>query len=190
MEQEDRSIIAANFATIISHLDPKGAGVNGGSVREGLYETPGRVAKFYLEFLNPKPFEFTMFEGEQYNGIVISRDIPFYSICEHHLAPFFGVAHVGYLPDKRIVGISKLARTVDLYARRLQNQERMMTQIAETLMEKLEPKGVAVVVKARHLCQEMRGIQKPGIETVTSTMLGVFRDDLNARNEFLKLLNI
>lgn len=183
MEQKDRGLIQT-FDTLIYMLEGTDF------LREGLEKTPERVAKFYAEFLNPKPFEFTTFEGEDYDEIVASCNIPFYSICEHHLAPFFGVAHVGYLPDKRIVGISKLARTVDKFARRLQNQERLTSQIAGLLQDKLDPRGVAVVIKARHLCQEMRGIQKPGIETLTSKMTGVFKTDLSARNEFLKLITI
>lgn len=181
MEQEDRGIVATHFRKALEYIDKE-------PDREGLKDTPDRMSKFYLEFLNPKPFEFTMFEGENYDEVIASTQIPFYSICEHHLAPFFGTATVGYLPSKRIVGISKLARTVDAFARRLQNQERMTRQIATMLEEKLEPRGVAVIVKARHLCQEMRGIQKPGIETITSCMLGIFRSDAAARNEFLKLI--
>lgn len=189
MESENRGLVDAAVERILVAFGETSNG-HKGLLREGLQQTPMRVADFWYEFLNPPKFKFTMFEGEQYDEIVLSRNIPFYSVCEHHMAPFFGVAHVGYLPDKKIVGISKLARTVDMFARKLQNQERLTQQIAGMLNEKLTPRGVAVVIKARHLCQEMRGIQKPGIETVTSKMIGVFKDDLNARTEFLKLITI
>jgi len=157
--------------------------------REGLKETPHRYLKFMQEFLTPQPFKFTTFSGEAYDELVLSSNIPFFSMCEHHLAPFFGVAHIGYIPSDKIVGISKLPRTLDKFARRLQNQERITRQVAQELTEQLNPKGVAVVLEARHLCQEMRGIKKPGIMTTTSSMTGVFKDDLNARNEFLNLIN-
>lgn len=157
--------------------------------REGLKETPKRYLKFMQEFLNPTPFNFTTFSGENYDEMVLSKNIPFFSICEHHLAPFFGVAHIGYIPSDKIVGISKLPRTLDKFARRLQNQERITKQIAQELTEQLNPRGVAVVLEARHLCQEMRGIKKPGIMTMTSSMTGVFKEDINARNEFLNLIN-
>lgn len=156
--------------------------------REGLKETPHRYLKFMQEFLNPEPFKFTTFSGENYDEMVLSKGIPFFSICEHHLAPFFGVAHIGYVPSTKIVGISKLPRTLDKFSRRLQNQERITKQIAEELTEQLNPKGAAVVLEARHLCQEMRGIKKPGIMTMTSSMTGIFKTDLNARNEFLNLI--
>jgi len=156
--------------------------------REGLQDTPKRYLKFMAEFLNPPPFNFTTFNGENYDELVLSKNIPFFSICEHHLAPFFGVAHIGYIPTNKIVGISKLPRTLDMFARRLQNQERITKQIAEELTKQLNPKGVAVVLEARHLCQEMRGIKKPGIMTMTSSMTGVFKNDINARNEFLNLI--
>lgn len=156
--------------------------------REGLKETPKRYLKFMEEFLTPQPFNFTTFDGESYDEMVLSKNIPFFSICEHHLAPFFGVAHIGYVPNNKIVGISKLPRTLDKFSRRLQNQERITKQIAEELTKQLNPKGVAVVLEARHLCQEMRGIKKPGIMTMTSSLTGVFKEDINARNEFLNLI--
>lgn len=189
MESEDRGLVVNLFERLLFAFKQGKPGKTT-QLRDGVEQTPGRVADFWYEFLNPAPFRFTTFNGEEYDEVVASINIPFYSICEHHMAPFFGVAHVGYLPGKKIVGISKLARTVDKFARRLQNQERLTQQIAGMLNEQLEPRGVAVVIKARHLCQEMRGIAKPGIETVTSKMIGVFKDDLNARSEFLKLITL
>lgn len=156
--------------------------------REGLRETPKRYLKFLKEFLTPPDFNFTTFDAEGMDEMVIQTNIPFYSLCEHHLAPFYGHAHVAYIPDGKIVGLSKLARTVDFYARRFQNQERVTTQVAETLQEKLSPKGVAVIIKAQHLCMSMRGIKKHDTWTTTSKMIGAFKTDLNCRNEFLHLI--
>lgn len=157
--------------------------------REGLLETPRRYVKFLKEFCSPDEFKMTVFENEGTDEMVIQKNIQFYSFCEHHMAPFFGKAAVAYIPDKKIVGISKLARTVDFFSRRLQNQERITEQVAKMLMDELKPKGVGVVLKARHLCVEMRGIRKPESETVTSHMQGCFKTDLNCRQEFLKLIN-
>lgn len=156
--------------------------------REGLIETPKRYIKFMREFLEPKEFNFTSFDAEGTDEMIIQTNIPFYSLCEHHTAPFFGFANVAYIPNKKIVGLSKLARTVDLYANRFQNQERITTQIAERLQNELNPKGVAVTLKAQHLCMCMRGVKKHDTWTQTSKMLGVFKDDLNCRNEFLSLI--
>jgi GTP cyclohydrolase IA len=158
--------------------------------RDGLIETPKRYIKFLKEFLNPAPFKLTTFENnEGSDEMVIVKDINFYSLCEHHLVPFFGTGAVAYIPSgNRIVGISKLARTLDNFARNLQNQERITQQVATFLMESLTPKGVAVVLEARHLCMEMRGIQKPGATTTTSAMIGCFKTDINCRQEFLKLI--
>jgi len=156
--------------------------------REGLIETPKRYVKFMREFLEPKEFNFTTFDAEGTDEMILQTNIPFYSLCEHHTAPFFGVAHVAYIPDKRIVGLSKLARTVDLYANRFQNQERITTQIAERLQNELNPVGVAVSLKAQHLCMCMRGVKKHDTWTITSKMLGAFKDDEKARNEFLNLI--
>lgn len=153
--------------------------------REGLKETPKRVVKFYNEFLNPDDFNFTMFDSEGYDEMIIQKNIPFFSLCEHHLAPFFGFAKVAYIPNKRIVGLSKLTRTVDWYSRRLQNQERITHQIAERLNNKLEPLGVAVSLEARHFCMEMRGIKTHDVTTVTNKLLGAFKDKPAAREEFL-----
>jgi len=156
--------------------------------REGLQKTPERYIKFLDEFMTPKPFEFTTFENEGNDQMIVVNNIPFYSLCEHHLVPFFGFAHVAYIPTSRIVGLSKIPRTVDHYARAFQNQERITQQIADRLQEELNPNGVAVVLKASHLCMEMRGIQKPGVMTTTSAMKGVFERDINARQEFLNLI--
>jgi GTP cyclohydrolase I len=156
--------------------------------REGLIETPKRYVKFMREFLEPKEFNFTTFDSEGTDEMIIQTNIPFYSICEHHTAPFFGVANVAYIPKDKIVGLSKLARTVDLYANRFQNQERITTQIAERIQKELNPIGVAVTLKAQHLCMCMRGVKKHDTWTQTSKMLGVFKDDLNCRNEFLALI--
>lgn len=161
--------------------------------REGLVETPRRVAdslRYLTEGYDMDVREAVgdaLFE-QDYDEIVLVRDIPFYSLCEHHLLPFFGVAHVAYAPDGRVVGLSKVPRLVDVFAHRLQLQERMTRQIAEALQEVAEPKGVAVVAEARHLCMEMRGVEKSGGQTVTSCMLGCFREDARTRAEFLQLI--
>jgi len=156
--------------------------------REGLQETPKRYIKFMKEFLEPKEFNFTSFDGEGTDEMIAQTNIPFFSLCEHHTAPFFGVAHVAYIPNNKIVGLSKLARTVDLYANRFQNQERITSQIAERLTSELNPLGVAVILKAQHLCMCMRGVKKHDTWTTTSKMIGIFKQDLNARNEFLNLI--
>lgn len=156
----------------------------------GLKETPKRYIKFLNEFLEPKVFNFTAFDAEGTDEMIVQTDIPFYSLCEHHTSPFFGTANVAYIPNGKIVGLSKLARTVDLYANRFQNQERITTQIAERLQQELNPKGVAVTLKAQHLCMCMRGVKKHDTWTLTSKMLGAFKDDEKARNEFLQLIKI
>jgi GTP cyclohydrolase I len=156
--------------------------------REGLKETPKRYIKFMREFLEPKEFNFTTFDAEGTDEMIIQTNIPFYSICEHHTAPFFGIANVAYIPAEKIVGLSKLARTVDLFANRFQNQERITSQIAEKLQAELNPRGVAVHLKAQHLCMCMRGVKKHDTWTSTSKLLGLFKEDLNVRNEFLSLI--
>lgn len=156
--------------------------------REGLRDTPKRYIKFLKEFLNTPDFNFTAFDAEGTDEMIIQTNIPFYSLCEHHLAPFFGHAHVAYIPNDKIVGLSKLARTVDLYAHNFQNQERITTQIAERLMKELDAKGVAVVLTAQHMCMSMRGVQKHDTWTTTSKMVGYFKDDHKARQEFLDLI--
>ncbi len=160
--------------------------------REGLVETPRRVAQMYAEIfsglaVDPRTFLEVGFE-EGHDEMVILKDIPFYSMCEHHFMPFHGVAHVGYIPDGRVVGISKIARVVEAYARRPQLQERLTGQIADCIMECLQPDGVAVVVEAEHLCMTMRGVKKPGSKVVTSAMRGHFRHRQVTRGEFLSLV--
>ena len=156
--------------------------------REGLRETPKRYIKFLKEFINKdKDFKFTTFKNEGIDEMILQTNIPFYSLCEHHLAPFFGVANVAYIPQDRIVGLSKLARSVDYYARNLQNQERITTQIADRLTKELNPLGVGVVLKAQHLCMAMRGIKKHDTWTTTSKMTGTFVNG-DCRNEFLQLI--
>ena len=155
---------------------------------EGLRETPRRMAAAYAELLTPEPFSLTTFPNDKgYDELVVVRDIPFESLCMHHVLPFHGVAHVAYLPAERIVGLSKLARVVDLFARDLQLQERLTTQIAGCLQTQWQPKGVGVVIEAEHLCMSLRGVQKHGAKTVTSTLYGLVRDDPRTRGEFLSL---
>jgi GTP cyclohydrolase I len=159
--------------------------------REGLLGTPGRVVRSYEEFFsgyNTDPVEQlqrTFEETDGYDEMVVLKDIRFESHCEHHLVPIIGRAHVAYLPKDRVVGISKLARLVEVYARRLQIQEKMTAQIANTLAQVLRPKGVAVVIEAAHQCMTTRGVHKPGVTMITSHMLGAFRDDASTRREFL-----
>jgi GTP cyclohydrolase I len=153
-----------------------------------LRETPRRVALSYEEFLTPTPFVATTFPNDEgYDELVLARDIPFHSLCEHHLLPFSGVAHVGYLPADRIVGLSKLARVVEHFSRRLQVQERLTVQIGDWLADRLAPKGVGVVLEAEHLCMSLRGVGAGGARTVTSSLHGLLRDDARSRSEFLAL---
>jgi GTP cyclohydrolase I len=155
---------------------------------EQLRETPRRMVDAYVELLTPEPFRPTTFPNtEGYDELVLVRSIPFHSLCMHHLLPFHGVAHIGYLPGRRIVGLSKLARVVELFARDLQVQERLTTQIADWIEEQLEPKGVGVVLEAEHSCMSLRGVQKFGAKTVTSALHGLVRDDPRTRQEFLAL---
>jgi GTP cyclohydrolase IA len=155
---------------------------------EQLRETPRRVAAGYAELLSPAPFSPTTFPNDEgYDELVLARAIPFSSLCQHHLLPLVGVAHVGYLPADRILGLSKLARVVQLFARRLQLQERLTTQIGDWLEDQLAPKGVGVVLEAEHLCMSLRGVQATGARTVTSTLHGLLRSDPRSRQEFLAL---
>ena len=157
---------------------------------EGLVETPQRVARAYAEMLTPEPFEATTFPNEEgYDELVMARSIPFSSLCEHHLLPFSGVAHVGYLPATRLVGLSKLARVVDHFSRHLQVQERLTAQVADWLSAELQPKGVGVVLEADHSCMSIRGPVARGTRTVTSALTGLVRDDPRTRAEFLALAN-
>lgn len=156
---------------------------------ESLRETPRRMVDVYSELLTPADFTPTTFpNGDGYDELVVAREIPFHSLCEHHLLPFIGVAHVGYLPGERIVGLSKLARVVERFARSLQVQERLTTQIANWLEQELSPKGVGVVLEAEHTCMTIRGVLKPGANTVTSAMRGKLREDPRTRAEFLALV--
>ena len=165
-------------------LDALGVDLAGESLRD----TPRRIARMYAELLTPQPFNPTTFPNDGgYDELVVATGIPFHSMCEHHLLPFVGIAHVGYLPGERIVGLSKLARVVELFARDLQVQERLTTQVAGWLDEHLKPKGVGVVLEAEHLCMSLRGVQKAGARTVTSALHGLVRDDPRTRQEFLSL---
>jgi GTP cyclohydrolase I len=155
---------------------------------DGVRDTPRRMVAAYGELLTAKPFNLTTFPNDEaYDELVVVREIPFRSLCMHHVLPFYGVAHVAYLPAERILGLSKLARVVELFSRDLQVQERLTTQIAGWLHEQLQPKGVGVVLEAEHLCMSLRGVQTPGAKTVTSALHGLVRDDPRTREEFLTL---
>ncbi|MCL1880461.1 MAG: GTP cyclohydrolase I FolE [Actinomycetia bacterium] len=183
----DRSKIEAGVRLILD-------GIGEDVLREGLLETPARVARMYEEIfagLEQDPSElFAKSFGENHHELVLVKDIPIYSTCEHHLAPFHGLAHVGYLPgrDGRVCGISKLARLVDLFAKRPQVQERLTSQIADTLVECLNPSGVIVVIECEHLCMSMRGVKKPGSKTITSAVRGCFQASQKTREEALTLI--
>jgi len=158
---------------------------------EHLLDTPSRVANAYAELLTPRSFDLTTFPNdENYDELVLARDIPFESLCEHHLLPFHGVAHVGYIPGDRILGLSKLARVVELFGRGLQVQERLTKQVAEWLQGRLRPRGVGVVIEAVHECMTTRGVHKRGVSMITSNMLGTFRSDARTRSEFLTFIDI
>ncbi len=176
------------------HLEAIIKGLGEDPKREGLVRTPHRVAKA-LEFLTSgyaqdieKVLNGAIF-NERYSEMVIVKDIDFYSMCEHHMLPFFGKAHVAYIPNGKIVGLSKIPRIVDVFSRRMQVQERLTQQIAETLYTALNPDGVGVVMEARHMCMMMRGVEKQNSVATTSSMLGVFRDEVKTRQEFLTLIN-
>jgi GTP cyclohydrolase IA len=161
--------------------------------RDGLKDTPARVARMYTELLagmhDDPDIHMSRVFNEDYDEIVLLRDIPFYSMCEHHMMPFIGSAHVAYLPAGKILGVSKLARLVECFARRLQTQERLTYQIADCLMTSLKPQGVAVVLEAAHSCMTIRGIKKPGSVMVTSAVRGLFRKDPRSRNEIMSLIH-
>jgi GTP cyclohydrolase IA len=158
---------------------------------ESLRATPGRMARAYSELFAARPFELTTFPNDEgYDELVLARGIPLQSVCEHHLLPFVGVAHVGYLPGGRILGLSKLARVVEMFARRPQVQERLTRQVADWLQTNLAPRGVGVVLEAEHLCMTLRGVRAGGASTVTSAVHGQLRDDARSRAEFFALTNI
>ena len=181
-----REDLEAHVRAILRALDPE-------PEREGLRRSPARVARA-LEFLtrgydvDPKQVINGALFVEEYSEMIVLKDIDFYSMCEHHVLPFFGKAHVAYLPQHRIISISKIARLVEIFARRLQVQERMTTQIANTIMEELDPLGVGVVLEAEHLCMRMRGVEKQNSVVVTSAMLGAFRAQQPTREEFMTLI--
>lgn len=185
-EFESRSLRERAVAMLLHSVDED-------VTREGLKDTPKRVAKMYSEIFegydeDPIAVLGTTFEDEKHNELVIVRNIQFYSHCEHHMVPFFGKVHIGYIPSGKVVGLSKLARLVNCFAHRLQIQERMTTQIADTIMEVLNPAGVMVVIEAEHMCMKMRGVKNPCADTVTSAVRGVFKDEASARAEFLSLM--
>ena len=159
--------------------------------RPELADTPARVVRAYAELLAEPPCELTTFPNDEgYDELVVTRDLPFVSLCEHHLLPFVGVAHVGYLPARRIIGLSKIARVVERFVRRLQVQERLTSQVADWLDTQLAPRGVGVVLSAEHSCMSLRGVRAAGATTVTSALRGQLRDDERSRSEFLKLTGI
>ncbi|MFF9409447.1 GTP cyclohydrolase I FolE [Streptomyces anandii] len=162
-----------------------------GTESESLRGTPGRMARAYAELFSPRPFDLTTFPNDEgYDELVLARGIPLRSVCEHHLLPFVGTAHVGYLPGGRILGLSKLARVVEHFACRPQVQERLTKQVADWLQTHLEPKGVGVVIEAEHTCMTLRGVRAEGARTLTSTLLGTLRCDARSRAEFLSLTGL
>lgn len=170
---------------LIAQVDPH-------PTREGLVETPERVAKSFAKLYggytqDPKEV-ITVFDNEGYDEMVIARNIEFYSMCEHHMLPFFGKVNVGYVPADKIIGLSKMPRLVEVFSRRLQNQERMTKQIADSINEALKPKGVGVVVQGQHLCMQARGVEKQTCEMVTSSFVGLLKEDIRTRTEFLGLI--
>src|SRR3954467_859751 len=158
---------------------------------DSVRETPRRLAETYAELLTPRPFNATTFRNDEaYDELVVARDIPFHSLCQHHMLPFHGVAHVGYLPGERILGLSKLARVVELFASGLQVQERLTQQVADWLQDPLAPQGVGVVLEAEHMCMSLRGVQAAGSRTLTSAVHGHLREDHRARAEFFALAGV
>lgn len=176
--------IQNHITEIIKHIgeDPN---------REGLLKTPQRVEKAYQDLFsgyNKNPAEFiTTFEGENYDEMIVARGIEFYSMCEHHMLPFFGKITIAYIPNEKIIGLSKMPRLIEVFSRRLQNQERMTDQIADAMVKHLQPKGVGIVVTAQHLCMMSRGVEKQGAHMVTSSLRGLFKNNPDTRSEFLSL---
>jgi GTP cyclohydrolase I len=162
-----------------------------GADSESMRGTPGRMARAYAELFTPRPFDLTTFPNDEgYDELVLARSVPVRSVCEHHLLPFVGTAHVGYLPGDRILGLSKLARVVELFASRPQVQERLTKQVADWLSDRLQPKGVGVVIEAEHSCMSLRGVRATGSSTVTATLLGTLRTDARSRQEFFALTGV
>ncbi len=191
--QAGGSLTEINSARIEAHLRDILAQLGEDPKREGLLATPRRVAKSLRDLTSGYRVDIdaminNALFSESYDEMVLVRDISFYSLCEHHLLPFFGRAHVAYLPEKKIIGLSKIPKLVEIFSRRLQVQERLTLQIASTLMDKLKPKGVGVILEARHLCMEMRGAESQHSPTTTSCMLGLFQSDARTRKEFLDLV--
>lgn len=187
-DSEKRHQLMLSVNNMVEHLDPTGP-------RDGTNDTPERVARMWVDELcsgyklNPEKFLEKQFTSDGYEGMVVVKDIPLTSVCEHHMVPFIGYAHVGYIAREKVVGLSKIARVVDAYARRLQIQERLTKQVAATIEKSLDPLGVIVVVEAEHLCMTIRGVQKPGTKTVTSTVTGVFNsNEEGEKEEFFQLL--
>lgn len=190
---EKRSLASVSDEEMMAAVETMLKGVGEDPSREGLLKTPKRVAEA-MRFLT-SGYDLSLEEivnnaifDEGHNEMVLVRDINLFSLCEHHMLPFMGKAHVAYVPNQKVVGLSKLARIVEMYARRLQVQERLTRQVAEAIQSVLEPKGVAIVVEATHMCMVMRGVQKPGSWTVTSAMVGIFQEDQKTREEFLNLI--
>src|SRR3954451_9271939 len=190
--EEQNALQTATFEELVREMLAR---IGEDPEREGLVATPGRVQRAW-EFLSRGYSQSTesllnnALFTVQYNEMVIVKDIEMFSMCEHHLLPFFGKVHVAYIPNGKVIGLSKIPRLVDMFARRLQVQERLTTDIAETINEKIHPRGVAVVIEAQHLCMIMRGVEKQNSFAVTSSMLGAFKDNQNTRNEFLNLVRI
>ena len=182
----DTSRIEKLISQLIKEIDAN-------STREGLLDTPKRVARSFEKLFggyekDPKDI-ITVFKNESYDEMIICKQIDFYSTCEHHLLPFFGVAHIGYIPNSKMIGISKLPRIVEIFARRLQNQERLTMQIANTISKLISPHGVGVVVEAKHLCMRARGVEKQNTVMTTSSFIGLFKKRAKTRSEFLRLIN-
>ncbi len=175
------SELTDSIAKLLTHMDKQ-------PNREGLQATPERYQRFVQEFFTEQPFNVTVFANEGYDEMVVQTNIAFYSMCEHHLLPFFGYGAIAYVPDKKVIGLSKLARVLDHFSRRLQNQERITTEVAAFLGAKLQPKGVGVLLNGRHLCMEMRGVEKPGTQTTTSCLKGSFKANASTRSEFLQIV--